>query len=137
MSKPVQASSSAFQKIIEGGFLYVDKTSYLYELVHRPVGYYFIARPRRFGKSLLVSTLEAIFQGDKELFKGLWLYESDYQWQRHPVIRLDFSRLPVTTADEFKAGIERYLRRIAHLYNVTLGDGPYYSLLERRLQNMN
>ncbi len=130
MSKPVQASSSAFQKIIEGGFLYVDKTSYLYELVHRPVGYYFIARPRRFGKSLLVSTLEAIFQGDKELFKGLWLYESDYQWQKYPIIRMDFSRLPVTTADEFKAGIERYLRRIAHQYNTTLGDGPYYSLFE-------
>lgn len=130
MSKPVQASTYTFRDIIESGFLYVDKTRYLYELVRYNKGIYFLSRPRRFGKSLMISTLEEIFEGNKELFRGLWLYESDYQWQSYPVIRIDFSRMQVTTAEELKAGIERYLRQIARQYNVTLGNGPYYTLLE-------
>ena len=109
MSKPVQASTYTFRDIIESGFLYVDKTRYLYELVRYNKGIYFLSRPRRFGKSLMISTLEEIFEGNKELFRGLWLYESDYQWQSYPVIRIDFSRMQVTTAEELKAGIERYL----------------------------
>ena len=77
MPKPVQASTYTFRKIIEGGFLYVDKTEHLYKLVHPASGVYFLARPRRFGKSLMISTLEEIFLGHKELFQGLWIYESD------------------------------------------------------------
>lgn len=109
MPKPVQASTYTFRKIIEGGFLYVDKTKYIYDLVRPASGVYFLARPRRFGKSLMISTLDEIFQGNKELFDGLWIAASDYNWQTYPVIRLDFSRLQVTTAEELKAGIDRYL----------------------------
>lgn len=64
MIKPVQASTYTFRSIIEGGFLYIDKTRYLYDLVHPGTGIYFIARPRRFGKSLMISTLAEIFQGN-------------------------------------------------------------------------
>ncbi|MEZ4726706.1 MAG: AAA family ATPase [Caldilineaceae bacterium] len=91
MPKPVQAGSYTFRHIINGGFLYVDKTRYLYELVRPGIGIYFMARPRRFGKSLMISTLEEIFRGNRELFQGLWIAESDYAWQIHPVIRIDFS----------------------------------------------
>ena len=59
-----------FEKIREGGYVYVDKTELIYQIV-RTGGYYFLSRPRRFGKSLLVSTMEDYFQGKKELFKGL------------------------------------------------------------------
>ena len=72
MTKPIQATSYNFRDIIEGGFLYVDKTRHLYDLVRYTKGTYFLSRPRRFGKSLMVSTLEEIFLGSKELFQGLW-----------------------------------------------------------------
>lgn len=130
MPKPIQPSTYTFRTLIKGGFLYIDKTEHLYELVRPISGIYFFARPRRFGKSLLISTLEALFQGDKELFQGLWIAASDYEWPVHPVIRIDFGRMQVGNADELKAGIERYLRLIARQQAVTLGDGPYYALLE-------
>jgi len=130
MAKPVQASTYTFRKIIDGGFLYIDKTQYLYKLVRPASGVYFLARPRRFGKSLMISTLEEIFLGNKELFQGLWIAGSDYNWQAYPVIRIDFSRMQVATDEELKAGIIRYLHQIARSYGVTIGDGPYYAQLE-------
>ena len=66
MPQQIQATSYTFRNIIEGGFLYVDKTRYLYDLVRNFSGTYFLSRPRRFGKSLTVSTLEEIFHGRKE-----------------------------------------------------------------------
>ncbi len=78
-----------FRKIIENDFLYIDKTAYLYRMVSRP-GAYFLSRPRRFGKSLTVSTLNELYKGSRELFKGLWI-EDKWDWSRkHPVIRLSF-----------------------------------------------
>ena len=100
MLQPLPIGEQTFRKVSEGGYLYVDKTRYIYELIRYPSGVYFLARPRRFGKSLLISTLEEIFLGNKELFRGLWLYASDYQWAAHPVILLDFSRHSVKNADE-------------------------------------
>ncbi|RKY33948.1 MAG: AAA family ATPase, partial [Candidatus Omnitrophota bacterium] len=76
-----------FEKIVRGGYLYIDKTEYLYNLITKG-SVYFLSRPRRFGKSLLISTLNEIFKGNKELFKGLWIDKSDYVWQEYPVIRL-------------------------------------------------
>ncbi|MFM8372355.1 MAG: AAA family ATPase, partial [Bacteroidota bacterium] len=76
-----------FRKIIENDFLYVDKTAYLYNMVSRP-GAYFLSRPRRFGKSLTVSTLNELYKGSRELFKGLWI-EDKWDWTRkHPVIQI-------------------------------------------------
>lgn len=79
-----------FRDIIENGFLYVDKTEVIRSLIESEKGVYFLSRPRRFGKSLLISTLEEIFSGNKELFKDLWIYHSDYSWEKHPVIRLNY-----------------------------------------------
>lgn len=125
MLKPVQASSYTFRSIIEGGYLYVDKTTYLYELVRGTIGIYFLARPRRFGKSLTISTLEEIFRGNKELFKGLAIYNSDYNWQPYPVIRIDFSRLQAKSAEDLQDRMARHLHRIASDYGITLEDGPF------------
>ncbi len=86
MLKPLPAGHATFRDIIKGGFLYVDKTKWIYEMVRHPKGVYFLSRPRRFGKSLMVSTLEQIFLGNRTLFEGLWIDESDYPWQKHPVI---------------------------------------------------
>ena len=79
-----------FEKIIDGGFAYIDKTDLVYNLA---VGgkTYFLCRPRRFGKSLLVSTLESYFLGKKELFKGLAIYKLEKEWKQHAVFHIDFS----------------------------------------------
>lgn len=136
MLKPVQASTYTFRTIIEGGYVYVDKTRYLYELVRQASGVYFLARPRRFGKSLMISTLEAIFKGEKDLFQGLWLYTSDYQWQSYPVIRLDFSRHAVNSADRLEQVIDYYLEGIAQTYGITLGGFDYQSRFDNLIQQL-
>lgn len=79
-----------FEKIIAGGYTYVDKTELVYKLVSSGE-YYFLSRPRRFGKSLLTTTLEAYFQGKKELFKSLAMERLEQNWVKYPVFHLDFS----------------------------------------------
>lgn len=124
MPQPVQASTYTFRHIIEGGFLYVDKTKYLYDLVHPARGIYFLARPRRFGKSLLLSTLEEIFQGNKELFQAQWIYTSDYGWQPYPVIHIDFSLHRVQTAQDLETRLARNFYLIAQAHGLELVDAP-------------
>ncbi|KZX10067.1 putative AAA-ATPase [Methanobrevibacter curvatus] len=78
-----------FSKIREKNYLYVDKTEDIFNLIENGE-IYFLSRPRRFGKSLLVSTLEALFSAKKELFKGLYIYDK-WDWnKKYPVIKLDF-----------------------------------------------
>lgn len=134
MLKPLPVGIQTFRDIINGGFLYVDKTRYIYELIRHSKGVYFLSRPRRFGKSLLLSTLDEIFQGNKELFKGLWLHDSAYQWQKHPILRLDFSLHRIQTAEELEESIKRHLRRIAKDAGFVLEDGPYYAQFEELIR---
>ena len=79
-----------FSEIIRGGYVYVDKTDLVWQLAHY-AKYVFMSRPRRFGKSLLTSTLESYFRGDRELFEGLKIMELEQQWEQYPVVRLDIS----------------------------------------------
>ena len=81
---------SDFKRIREKDYLYIDKTERICELISGGM-YYFLSRPRRFGKSLLISTFYNIFRGKKELFKGLYIYDSDYEWEEYPIVRLDFN----------------------------------------------
>ena len=79
-----------FEHIIEGDFVYVDKTDLVYRLAKNGK-VYFLGRPRRFGKSLLISTLDAYFSGRKELFKGLAIDNLEHEWKKHPVFHIDFN----------------------------------------------
>lgn len=87
-----------FREIKEGNYVYADKTEYIYNLIYQ-AKYNFLSRPRRFGKSLLLDTIHQVFRGDKELFKGLWIYESDYEFKAHPVVRIDMSKISSKTPD--------------------------------------
>ena len=93
-------------------FVYVDKTAYIKKLIDEGSPHYFIARPRTFGKSLFLSTLEKIFQGERELFKGLAIAKSDYSWKEYPVIRFDFSKIITRTPKEFEEGLKRAIQKI-------------------------
>ncbi len=80
-----------FSKIIEGNYLYIDKTEYVYRLANADATYFFLSRPRRFGKSLLTSTLRSYFEGRRELFKGLAIERIETEWTEYPVLHFDMS----------------------------------------------
>lgn len=136
--KPLPVGFQTFRDLINGGFLYVDKTRLIYELIRNPKGVYFLARPRRFGKSLLVSTLGEIFAGNRQFFQGLWLCNSDYIWATYPVIRFDFSQAVVENGEQLKHAIKKQLYWIAETHQLTLPDDEYnlqFIELLRRLGN--
>jgi hypothetical protein len=108
-----------FRDFIELDYIYVDKTKPIHELFARGGKYYFLSRPRRFGKSVLISTLVEIFSGNKELFKGLWVYDK-IQWTKHPVIHIDFSNIDYETPEKLKASIKKFLDKTAKNYGLTL-----------------
>lgn len=95
-----------FSEIITQGYVYVDKTEHVYNLAHSGK-YYFLSRPRRFGKSLLVSTLDAYFSGKKELFKGLAIEKLEQDWETFPVIRLDLSGKDYSSTELFVRSMDK------------------------------
>jgi Predicted AAA-ATPase/PD-(D/E)XK nuclease superfamily len=113
--------------------LYVDKTQIIYELVESGINY-FLSRPRRFGKSLLLTTLEALFQGRKDLFKGLWI-EDKINWEEYnyPVILLSFSGMS-TNNGQFRASVDRILRNAAKEQKIELTEEGLTSRLMELLQ---
>ena len=107
-----------FEELIQGGFLYVDKTEYIWQLIRPSSAGYFLSRPRRFGKSLTVSTLKAVFEGKKELFKGLALYDKPYDWKQYPVIHLDMANCDVHSESDLRDYLVRLMQRLARHHNV-------------------
>jgi hypothetical protein len=97
-----------FRDLIQSGLAYVDKTEQIHQLVMKG-SYYFLSRPRRFGKSLLLTTLASLFRGERHLFENLWISETDFPWESHPVILLDFSRLATQSREELAASLNSYL----------------------------
>lgn len=113
----------AFEVMRTQGYVYVDKTAWIHRLVTEGM-YYFLARPRRFGKSLLVSTLRCLFQGRRELFTGLWIAgDGRWDWQPHPVLVFDFNQISVDTPERLEAGLLYQLGQYAAQAGLTL-HGP-------------
>ena len=113
MKYPIGIQS--FNQIIEDGYVYVDKTDLIYRLV-KEGKIYFLSRPRRFGKSLLVSTLKCYFQGRKELFKGLAIDKLETEWAEYPVFHIDFNVGDFTLSGNLEARIEETLAAWEKLY---------------------
>ena len=117
--KQLALDTQSFEALRSNGCVYVDKT----EVIHRMVTggrIYFLSRPRRFGKSLLVSTLEALFQGRKDLFKGLYIYDK-WDWtQQYPVITIDWTAIDHSTPEFMRKDLIAYLKKIARSYNITI-----------------
>jgi len=107
-----------FETLINQNYTYVDKTAILHRLIISGGNRYFLSRPRRFGKSLTCSTLDAIFQGRKELFNNLAISKVDYDWKIYPVIRLDFSGIIHQTLEQLFISLNHRLDSIAKDYNV-------------------
>ena len=118
----------SFEKIRKDGYLYVDKTDIIWQLANRNKTYNYLSRPRRFGKSVLVDTLEAYFMGKKELFEGLKIMQMETEWVKRPVIRLDMSR-----AGAEPETLRSYLNNIFRQYEgeYSLVPDPTDSLADR------
>ena len=113
MKYPIGIQS--FDRIREDGYVYVDKTALIYELVSKGT-IYFLSRPRRFGKSLLVSTLENYFLGHRELFRGLAIDSLEKEWKEYPVFHIDFNGKNFTSPMELKETIETFVAKCEEKY---------------------
>ena len=108
----------SFEKIREEGYLYVDKTDIIWQLANRNKTYNYLSRPRRFGKSVLVDTLESYFLGKKELFEGLKIMQLETEWVKRPVIRLDMSRAGAEP-DTLRSYLDITFDRLEEEYGIT------------------
>ena len=107
-----------FSEIRNKAFLYIDKTEYIHRLVHADSKYIFLSRPRRFGKSLLTSTLEAYFQGRKDLFKGLTMELLETEWTEYPVLRFDMSLGKHMEKEQLERYLSSQLELMEHKYGI-------------------
>ncbi|WP_455644163.1 ATP-binding protein [Parabacteroides sp.] len=123
-----------FEKIRRDGYFYVDKTALVYQLA-KSGSYYFLSRPRRFGKSLLLSTLEAYFEGKKELFAGLAIEELEKDWERYPVLHLDLNARQYENIGSLLEELNKYLEIWEQLYDSPFGDRKpeerFYQVIRR------
>lgn len=113
-----------FSEIRQENYLYLDKTKLILKLIESGK-VYFLSRPRRFGKSLLISTLESLFRGEKDLFEGLAISKTDYDFVEYPVIKLEFAKDEYATADNLRSQIEITINRMASRYQIVLEEGSY------------
>ncbi len=112
-----------FEVLRQGNYVYVDKTELLYQLIKTGKSY-FLSRPRRFGKSLMISTLEMIFKARKDLFENTWILSdpkaANYDWKEYPVIRMDMGKMDSKTPEAFEASLIERVLGIANEYQIQL-----------------
>ncbi|MBM7558620.1 ATP-binding protein [Marinitoga litoralis] len=106
-----------YKEIIEGNYIYVDKTKYIFDLIDNGK-YYFLSRPRRFGKSLTISTLYYIFKGEKELFKDTYIYDK-WEFKEYPIIKLDMSDNVLKDLESFLKSLDNNIEKIYREYGIT------------------
>ena len=121
-----------FEKIRNGNYLYIDKTEYVYRMAHSDSNYIFLSRPRRFGKSLLTSTLEAYFEGRRELFKGLALERLETEWTEYPVLHFDMSTAKHVDKERLESELNLKLIEYENVY----GHGEGEENVNQRFQGI-
>ncbi|ADR19856.1 ATP-binding protein [Calditerrivibrio nitroreducens] len=132
--KKLPIGIQTLSKIIENDYYYVDKTQFVKKLEYG--GYYFLSRPRRFGKSLFLDTLKEAFSGNMELFKGLYLYDN-WDWtKKYPIIRLDLSKASTDTEDNLIKSINSILNSIAKSYQIVLNEDLIQLKFEELIQKL-
>ena len=109
--RPIATDTNDFPRLRNDGCIYVDKTKFIHRLL-TTVGtkLYFISRPRRFGKSLTLSVLKALFAGRRELFDGLYLGRTDWKWEKYPVIHFEFNDVDASSVEEFEKSFAEHVR---------------------------
>ena len=134
--KPIATDIYNFERLRRDGYIYVDKTGVLYPLVNKSLGsQFFLVRPRRFGKSLLVSTFKYLFEGKRELFEGLAIDSLDYDWKTYPVLHLDMGSMQAPTIEMFEEKLLDQLMARAKELDVEIEQSTIPSVCFTRLCN--
>lgn len=128
------AGKTLFPQMREGGFLYVDKTRYIWDMVSSGGSYWFLSRPRRFGKTLLVSTMEAYFQGRCDLFEGLYIGSREKEWRRYPVLRFDLSAVKATDMQGLRETLGFVLERYERAYGLDSAETSFSARVSRLIE---
>ena len=132
--KPIATDTYNFEGLITRGYTYVDKTEVLYPLVNDSLGsQFFLSRPRRFGKSLLVSTFKSLFQGRRDLFKGFAIDSLDFDWKTYPVLHLDMGSMQAPTIAEFEEMLLNQLMSLSKELDVEVEKSSVPSIVFTRL----
>ena len=126
----------SFEKLRESNCLYVDKTQFVYDLA-QTYSPYFLSRPRRFGKSLLVSTMKAYFEGKKELFTGLALEKLEKDWIEYPIVYLNFSQDGFSTDESLKSNLNSTLSEYEEKYQIINKEDRFALRLKKIIQKAN
>jgi hypothetical protein len=133
--KKLPVGIQTFREIIEGGYVYADKTEYIHKMT-QDGKYYFLSRPRRFGKSLLVDTMKELFSGERELFKGLWIDGSGYGFKKYPVIRIDMSQQDLSSTATLEDSLLGSLGRIAEAEELELSERTAPAALRQLIESL-
>jgi len=132
--KPIATDTYNFEGLITRGYTYVDKTEVLYPLINDSLGsQFFLSRPRRFGKSLLVSTFKSLFQGRRDLFKGFAIDSLDFDWKTYPVLHLDMGSMQAPTIAEFEEMLLNQLMSLSKELDVEVEKSSVPSIVFTRL----
>ncbi len=121
-----------FKTIRDDNYIYVDKTSYIEQLIKKKTRYCFLARPRRFGKSLFLSTLQYFFEGKRDLFKGLYADSMDWTWDEYPVLRLDLNSDSYKEAGRLDILLDNIFSKWENVYEISKEAGSFAT----RFQNI-
>jgi hypothetical protein len=138
-TKPLPLGDPSFREIIQGNCLYADKTKYIHSLIKDPIPKcYFLSRPRRFGKTLLIKTIEELFRGNRELFRGLYIdTQTDYKFERHPVLRLNMAYTELSVKEDLASRIKDNLREAAEIEEVTITADSYGEMMGQFLKGVH
>lgn len=134
--KKLPIGIQTFRDLREEGYVYVDKTAHIAKLINEGK-YYFISRPRRFGKSLLLSTLKEIFLGNRELFKGLYIYDK-VTWDEHPVVYIDYSVITYSESTAvFKESILEYIKDFGRQHKIEIRKATAQGAIEELIRKLS
>lgn len=130
----ISTSISDFEELRRNNYIYIDKTEFLTKIISQDK-YYFLSRPRRFGKTLFIDTIKRFYEGKKDLFKGLYIHDFDWKWEEYPILHLDFNTIPAENREVLEESLQKRLAKIAAKYEVNLEiEKAYYmfpSLIEK------
>ena len=123
--RPIATDTADFPKLVERGCIYVDKTMFVHRMVSDAnTKLFFISRPRRFGKSLTLSVMKALFSGRRELFEGLYIDKTDWKWEKYPIIHFEFNDVTTTSVADFETSfaihVQERLEKAGFAYDKTL-----------------
>lgn len=140
--KPIATDTADFPSLRKDGCIYVDKTMYMHRLIStKGSKLVFVSRPRRFGKSLTISALKAIFQGRRELFEGLAIDKTDWAWEKYPVIHFEFNDVDTTSLERFDESlafhVQDRLERAGYSYNKSIPPAANFALAIESLSAAN